>query len=384
MRQHGGIDVRRRLVGVEQPSVQTRLGAGRDDAADRPSGTGRGGTPRRVQLLRMRPASDSARDAGSVTPRSVSRWSGIAPGEHVSRFSSVPCGGVEIRRTGQHRVTHRRRQVVSGPCWCSSISQTKNALPPVTRCSHSGSTAPLTDEPPDRVDAERGYRQRACSRGSRDIAEQHAQRVADTDFVVADDADDERPRLRDASQHEPQEVDGALVGPVQIVEHENRRRSAQVVVDGVEDVVGRFAFAPAPSGGGRQTVSRGRVSGRAVAGWAAGRTRPTARVRRSPNGRRTPRRRRSCPRPTHRDTKTMPATPRPRVVGPGPELAELMIALGEHHEVDVSAIGPSEQRRYRDRPKIGNFSPCARRSACRNVGPAATDRAADNRQEKNP
>ena len=59
----------------------------------------------------------------------------------------------------------------------------------------------------------------------------------------------------DAPQHEPKEVDGALIGPLQVVEDEHRRRGAQVVVDGVENVVGRLTFGQHRLGGGCEPVS---------------------------------------------------------------------------------------------------------------------------------
>ena len=199
---------------------------------------------------------------------------------------------------------------------------------PVQPCGVDGA---LADQPLDRVDAERRQRQRAGARGSRGIAEQHAQRVADTDLVVADDADGERARLRDASQHEPKEVDGALVGPLQIVENEHRRRGAQIVVDGVENVVGRIAFGQHRLGGGcepvRDVVNR------------AERSRRRQRVARAPqhalvfhpavDERLDERRLARAGLPRHEDQA---AAPCPRVVGPGDDLAELMIPIGEHHE----------------------------------------------------
>ena len=71
-----------------------------------------------------------------------------------------------------------------------------------------------------------GHRQRVGAWRPGGVTQQGPQGVGHADFVVADDPDDQRPRLRDAPQHEPQKVDRALVGPVEVVEHENRRRSA--------------------------------------------------------------------------------------------------------------------------------------------------------------
>jgi len=156
--------------------------------------------------------------------------------------------------------------------------------------------------------------------------------VADTDLVVADDADGERPRLRDASEHEPKEVDGALIGPLQIVENEHRRRHAQIFVDGVEDVVGRFTF-------GQHRLRCGCEAVRDVV-YRAERSRGGQRVARAPQHALVfhptvdERFDEGCLAraglPRHED---QPATPRPRVVGPGDDLAELMIPIGEHHEV---------------------------------------------------
>ena len=186
-----------------------------------------------------------------------------------------------------------------------------------------------------------GSEQRA--RRPRRIAEQHAQRVADTDLVVADDADGQRARLRDAAQHEPQQVDGALIGPLQIVENEHRRRGAQIVVDGVEDVVGRVAFGQHRLGGGRKPVrevvdrterSRGRQR--------VARTPQHALVFHPPVDERLDERR--LARPGLAGHEDHAAAPRPRVVGPGDDLAELMISIGEHHKPDGSASPPPSSR----------------------------------------
>ena len=123
------------------------------------------------------------------------------------------------------------------------------------RCSHAGSTRALTDEVLDRFHAERRQRQRVGAWRPGDVAEQRPQRVGDADLVVADDADDQRPGLRDAAEHEAQQVDGALVGPVQIVEDEHRRRSASGRRRRRRRcrTADRFA-ASTVSGGGRETV----------------------------------------------------------------------------------------------------------------------------------
>ena len=201
----------------------------------------------------------------------------------------------------------------------------------MTRCSHPDRRRCSSASRSTACEAERRQRQRAGARRSRGIAEQHTQWVADTDLVVADDADGERAGLRDASQHEPQEVDGALIGPLQVVEDEHRRRSAQIVVDGVENVVGLIAFGQHGLGGGCEPV--GEVVNRAE------RSRRRQRVARAPQhalvfdpavDERLDERRLARPGlPRHENHA---AAARPRVVGPGDDLAELMIPIGEHHE----------------------------------------------------
>ena len=81
----------------------------------------------------------------------------------------------------------------------------------------------LTDEALDRMQAQRWQRQRCGTRRSCGVAEQRAQRVADTDLVVTDDPDGQGARLRDAPQHKPQKIDRALIRPVQVIDDEHRR-----------------------------------------------------------------------------------------------------------------------------------------------------------------
>ncbi len=100
---------------------------------------------------------------------------------------------------------------------------------------------PLTDQIPHATLAEGGQRHRARARTPCHVAEERPHGMTDAKLVVADHADDQRAGLRDPAQHEPQQIDRALVGPMQVVEHENRWRRAQVVVHRGEDVVGLIA-----------------------------------------------------------------------------------------------------------------------------------------------
>ena len=116
-----------RLVRIDHPPVQPRFGARRDDAADRHPAQSRVGMPRRVGFCGSDLPRPTRAGAGSVTPRSASRRSGITPGEHVSRFSTIPRGGVEIRGARQHGVAHRGRQIGFGSATfgCVPASRTR-------------------------------------------------------------------------------------------------------------------------------------------------------------------------------------------------------------------------------------------------------------------
>ena len=110
----------------------------------------------------------------------------------------------------------------SPPEW-SSISVTKKALPPVTRCNQSASIArsaansctpstlsggsATTCAPPDRAMS----------------ASSDPQRMRDAHLVVARDTDHQQRTSVNPTQDEPQHVDGSLIGPVQIVDDEDRR-----------------------------------------------------------------------------------------------------------------------------------------------------------------
>ena len=73
----------------------------------------------------------------------------------------------------------------------------------------------------------RGSSQRAMSLRRGQLSEHDAQRVAQVELVVAVGAEHERRRRVGLPGQQPHDVEGGLVGPVQVLDDEDRRRAAR-------------------------------------------------------------------------------------------------------------------------------------------------------------
>ena len=100
-----------------------------------------------------------------------------------------------------------------------------------------GIEGPVRDQDPHRIDRE--ARQLDAGRGpaGRQIAEEHAQRMLGAELVVAIGQDEKRIRLDHATGQKFYEIDGRFIGPMNILEDEERglRRIAKLVEHGGED-----------------------------------------------------------------------------------------------------------------------------------------------------
>ncbi len=81
-----------------------------------------------------------------------------------------------------------------------------------------------------RREAQAGY-----ARRGREVAQDDPQRVACADLVVAVRREDERARVADAAAEEAQQVEGGLVGPVDVLEHGHGRLLAEHLQEVLED-----------------------------------------------------------------------------------------------------------------------------------------------------
>ena len=117
---------------------------------------------------------------------------------------------------------------------------------------------------------------------------------------------------------------------MEVVEHENRWRSAQVVVDGSEDVVRLTALLQHRSGGGRQTMREvmNGPEGPRCGQWVAGAPKHAFVAHPAFDERLDERGLPSTRLTAHQHHASATNA---RVVGAGPELAELVIALREPH-----------------------------------------------------
>ena len=234
---------------------------------------------------------------------------------------------------------------------------TKKGLPPVAGAIRAGSDG-RSRHGGDGVEAERPERERGGVRGAGDVAQERPQRVGDVELLVAEGADHQRPGGCDAAEQEAQEVDGALVGPVEVVDDEHRRGRLQVLVDGGEDLVRMRGAAERVPGARRRAGRRRRGAGRAVAASTADRTRPTGeaarRARASPN---------ACiravlPAPGSPVTITMPPRPSRARCCRSTQRGHLVVPLQQPHRRD-----DTEALRDGDRAARSGEPPGRRRGA---------------------
>ena len=79
------------------------------------------------------------------------------------------------------------------------------------------------------------------SGGADDLAQHHAQPVRSVEFIVAIAGEHQRGSRRDPGADQRQDVDRGLVGPVQILQHQHRRRpAAKLAKEGRRDLVRTF------------------------------------------------------------------------------------------------------------------------------------------------
>ena len=101
---------------------------------------------------------------------------------------------------------------------------------------------------PHAVEAERLQTHQVRARRTSDVGEQRPHRVRGVHLLLARDTDDQQRATVYPPQDEPQHVDGSLVGPLQVVDHEHGRCRAEIGEHGVEDVEGVFRVAEHPQG----------------------------------------------------------------------------------------------------------------------------------------
>ena len=91
--------------------------------------------------------------------------------------------------------------------------------------------------------ADSGDRQRRHleldDRGRGHVAERHPQRVIGSDLVVAEGPDDQRREAGHTTGDDHEEIERCLVRPVQVVEHDDRRRGARTANEREECFVDR-------------------------------------------------------------------------------------------------------------------------------------------------
>ena len=150
------------------------------------------------------------------------------------QVEQVAGGVLEVHRPGHDGVPHRRGQVAA---------VVVEHLGHIERVAGGhgvqavGVERPAINQGAYGVAAQRRQREGGRIRGPRCVAEQGPQGVRRPDLVEPDGADDDRLGGPDAPQQEAQQVDGSLVGPVQVVHDEDAGSAAQVVEDGPVDLV---------------------------------------------------------------------------------------------------------------------------------------------------
>ena len=156
----------------------------------------------------------------------------------------------------------------------------------------------------DRGPAQRGELHAARARRGDEVAQHRAQRVVGADRVAVRHHQQQRQRV-DPAGEEPDEVEGRLVGPVQVLDDEHAGRGTQGVQHRGEDLVlGRRVRAGLRRRRARARPRR-RAAARAGGGCSAGRTCPTAPASTPARRRRAGARSCRCP-PRRRAATTAP------------------------------------------------------------------------------
>ena len=174
------------------------------------------------------------------------------PGAHVSRLSRS--------HAAMSRPAVRARMA-------SRTVVGRSAAVVVEHLAHEEGVAAGDPMQPGRVDvaithqrghglqAQRRHDQGLRVRGACDVTEQRPQRMGDADLVVAGDADHQQAESEPrAAQQKPEQVDGALIGPLQVVENQDRRLRSELVEHRREDVVGLIAVTQQLRSGGPELV----------------------------------------------------------------------------------------------------------------------------------
>ena len=216
--------------------------------------------------------------AGSPMPRRASRWSGIASGAQARRCSRSQASA--SRRVVRARMASRTVRGSSLPSW-SSISTTKNGLPPVSWCE------PGRRRPAGRstsaaigVDAQRAERHRSSASGERATSpssERSGWAVPSSSSRSAPTTSDRVTRCGGAGSAAGRWCPGRPSAG-------RRRRAPTACSRRCSNTAAKISCGCARRASSvtrrRRAAARRRGAGRAAAGSTAGRTRPTGRARR--------------------------------------------------------------------------------------------------------
>lgn len=141
------------------------------------------------------------------------------PGSYRHGFDDRARHRAEPRHPGKNRVLHRGGDV--GSC-CEHLGDVEGVAPG-DHMEVIGIYSSLTGQCPYGVHAERLDIEPFDGASGGQVAEHHPQRVAGVDLIVAVGAHHHRIPLTDAAAEETKQVQGPLIGPVDILDDQHRR-----------------------------------------------------------------------------------------------------------------------------------------------------------------
>ena len=229
----GGIGRGRLLQRGQHPLVQADLATRRDRAGDRQP----------AQVMAELDAAAAAPDQAGLVEGPQGRQPDAEPGEQVvgDRFrrarqqvDDLPGLGVEIGGAGQDGVAHRGRQLVTV---VFEHRGDEERVAAGELLDAGGVDRSPGGELDDGLATQRAQCDRRGLGRAGDVAEQRPRRVVDRQLLGTEPDHHHAAGRPDASEEVPQQVDGALVGPVEVVDHEDGRLPPDVLEHCGEDLV---------------------------------------------------------------------------------------------------------------------------------------------------
>ncbi len=151
-----------------------------------------------------------------------------APAEHGSRGKDFPSRSRQPGHAGKHRIPHGGRDSL-GACRDDLGDVERIPAGPLVHLAGVQGGARMIEQLPDAGDGKRGNLHPDHARQRGEISQHDGERVIAPHLFRAEGRQDHEPGAIQPAAHEAQRLQGRLVGPVDVLEHEQRRRRRQHV-----------------------------------------------------------------------------------------------------------------------------------------------------------